>query len=281
MDNPCLANWSPAPPPPVPPPEEQRAFGAALRDAALRRWPGYSWDEAMDVLSIAAMYARPYLEALMDGPWPDSGLDGAVRRDLEKVLRCRLPAVTGAADQEAAARSRAAKGLFTKKAKPEPRAEQETLPLLDGPEEEVKQPPPVRAVAVGDKARRRKGKWHKKARRAKATAAKTAASKTAKPPKAAKRTAAPKPKAGKTAKPKPAPKPAKPPAEAATPQAVAAIVRGLAAVDLTPAHAARLAGLDPKAVARMLAGKAKMPQATAEKLRGLIRAAQALREEAR
>ncbi len=118
MDNAWLDGWTPPPPPLTPPAEEQRTFGAALRDAVVRRWPDHSWDEALDVLSIAAMYARPYLEALMDGPWPATGMDGQVRRDLEKALRCRLPAVTGAADQEAAARSRAAAKAAKPKAAP-------------------------------------------------------------------------------------------------------------------------------------------------------------------
>ena len=262
----CLDGWSPPPPAPIPPQGEQRAFGAALREAVLRRWPDYPWDEAVDVLSIAAMYARPYLEALMDGPWPDSGLDGAVRRDLEKVLRCRLPAVTGAADQEAAARSRAAKGLFVRKAEPPsppPGMAQTALPLAEL--EEIRQPEKPPTIRVGEAApKRRRGKAKRRRKTSKAKAAKAPAPKTA----------APKPKTVRTAKPKPT-------VDVAPPQAMAAIVRGLTAADLAPDHAARLAGLDPKALARMLAGKAKMPKATADRLQGLIRAARALREEAR
>jgi hypothetical protein len=72
----------------------------------------------MNVLSIAAMYARPYLEALMDGPWPATGMDGVVRRDLERALGCRLPAITGAADLAAAAKERAAAKAAKPKAAP-------------------------------------------------------------------------------------------------------------------------------------------------------------------
>ncbi len=276
----CLDGWSPPPPAPIPPQGEQRAFGAALREAVLRRWPDYPWDEAVDVLAIAAMYARPYLEALMDGPWPATGMDGAVRRDLEKVLRCRLPAVTGAADQEAAARSRAAKGLFVRKAEPPsppPGMAQTALPLAEL--EEIRQPEKPPTIRVGEAApKRRRGKAKRRRKTSKAKAApKTAKAKAAKA-KAAKatapKTAAPKRKTVRTAKPKPT-------VDVAPPQAMAAIVRGLTAADLAPDHAARLAGLDPKALARMLAGKAKMPKATADRLQGLIRAARALREEAR
>ncbi|MDA8144683.1 MAG: hypothetical protein M0Z27_01285 [Thermaerobacter sp.] len=208
----------------------------------------------MGVLTVAAMYARPYLEALMGGPWPASGMDGQVRRDLERALGCRLPAITGAADLEAAAKSRAARGLFTKKTKPSAMA-QEMLPLLD----EVHQPPPVKAVAVGDAAPKRR----RKAKRRKPRRTKTVKTKAIKTP-------APKP-----------PKRAKPPADVATPQAVAALAKQMAAVDLDVPRAARLAGLDPKALARMLAGRARMPQAAADRLRALIRAALALREEVR
>lgn len=114
----CLDGWNPPDPPPPLPEEEQRAFGAALRDAVLRRWPDYPWYEALDVLSVAAMYAQPYLEALMDGPWPATGMDGAVRRDLERALGCRLPAITGAADLAAAAKERAAARAAKPKAAP-------------------------------------------------------------------------------------------------------------------------------------------------------------------
>jgi hypothetical protein len=225
------------------------------------------------------MYTVPYLLALIEGPWPASGMDGAVRRDLEKVLRCRLPAITGAADQEAAARSRAAKGLFVRKAEPPsppPGMAQTTLPLAEL--EEIRQPEKPPTIRVGEAAPKRRGEAKRRRKTSKAKAApKTAKAKAAKA-KAAKatapKTAAPKRKTVRTAKPKPT-------VDVAPPQAMAAIVRGLAAADLAPDHAARLAGLDPKALARMLAGKAKMPKATADRLQGLIRAARALREEAR
>ena len=118
MGSACLDGWAPPPPPPVPSQEEQRAFGAALRDAVVRRWPDYPLDEALDVLSVAAMHARPYLEALMDGPWPAIGMDGGVRRDLERALGCRLPAITGAADLATVAKERAAAKAAKPKAAP-------------------------------------------------------------------------------------------------------------------------------------------------------------------
>ena len=109
VDNPCLAGWTPPPPPPVPPEEERQAFGTALREALLRRWPDTDEAEATERLSIMAMYPILYLRGLMDGPWPAAGMHAAVRRDLERALGCRLPAITGALDAAAAGRARAAK----------------------------------------------------------------------------------------------------------------------------------------------------------------------------
>lgn len=271
----CLDGWTPLPPPPVPPPEEQRAFSAALKEAVRRRWPDYPPDEALGVLSIASMYSRPYLLALIEGPWPASGMDSQVRRDLERALGCRLPAIAGAADLAAAAKAKAAKGLFVKKTPPQ--VEQETLPLLGG--EEVRPAPEAKAVRVGDAAPRRRGKAKRRRRTArartvpktvKAGAAKTKAAKQDRPRGEGKHTAP-------TKQPRSGPKNGL----CVDPGEGIRLARALTAVGLEPDRAARLAGLDPKALTRMLAGRARMPQAVAERLRGLVRAARDLREETR